>query len=126
MRVSRSADEEAEMAARRREAGAWLRHLRETRGFSQRQLAEHVGIEYYTFVSQIEAGRGRIPADRYQKWADALEMEPKIFVRKMLHFYEPITYQILFGEDVEPVADANLDKPVKLLTFPSNVSALRP
>ena len=53
-------------------------------------------------------------------------MEPKIFVRKMLHFYEPITYQILFGEDGEPVAEDNLDKPVKLLTFPSNVSALRP
>lgn len=114
------------MAERRREAGAWLRHLRETRGFTQRLLAERVGIEYYTFVSQIEAGRGRIPADRYQKWADALEMEPKVFVKKMIHFYEPVTYQILFGEDGEPVDDSSVGEPVKLLTFPSNISTLRP
>lgn len=67
MRASRSAHEEAEMGERRREAGVWLRQLREERGFTQRQLAERVGIEYYTFVSQIEAGRGRIPADRYQE-----------------------------------------------------------
>jgi transcriptional regulator with XRE-family HTH domain len=125
MRASRSAYEEAEMAERRREAGAWLRLRRETRGFTQRQLAERVGIEYYTFVSQIEAGRGRIPADRYQKWADALEIEPKVFVKKMLNFYEPITYQILFGETAEPEDEADVGEPVKLLTFPSKTSTLR-
>ena len=114
------------MAERRREAGTWLRHLRETRGFTQRQLAERVGIEYYTFVSQIEAGRGRIPADRYQKWADALEIEQKIFVKKMLYFYEPITYQILFGEYDEPAGQANVGEPLNLLTLPSNVLVMRP
>lgn len=124
MRASRSAYEEAEMAERRREAGVWLRQLREARGFTQRQLAERVGIEFYTFVSQIEAGRGRIPADRYQKWADALEIDPKYFVKKMLHFYEPATYQILFGapEDI----DLCTDESVNLLMFPSNVLTLRP
>jgi transcriptional regulator with XRE-family HTH domain len=126
MRASRSAYEEAEMAERRREAGAWLRNLRETKGFTQRQLAERVGIEYYTFVSQIEAGRGRIPADRYQKWADALEMEPKIFVKKMLFFYEPVTHQILFGEYSEPLVQTNVDEPVNLLALPSNVLVMRP
>ncbi len=126
MRASRSAYEEAEMAERRREAGAWLRHRREMRGFTQRQLAERVGIEYYTFVSQIEAGRGRIPADRYQKWADALEVEAKIFVKKMLHFYEPTTYQILFGEDVVPDEEVSPNNSVKLLTFPTRISNFRP
>jgi len=103
MRSSRSAYEEAEMAELRREAGAWLRRLREARGFTQRQLAERVGIDYYTFVSQIEAGRGRIPAERYRKWADALDIEPKAFVRNLLHFYEPATYQILFGAPDEDI-----------------------
>jgi len=126
MRASRSAYEEAEMAERRREAGTWLRHLRETRGFTQRQLAERVGIEYYTFVSQIEAGRGRIPADRYQKWADALEIEQKIFVKKMLYFYEPITYKILFGEYDEPAGQADVGEPLNLLALPSNVLVMRP
>ena len=45
----------------RREAGLWLRELRERRGLSQRQLASHLGAEYYTFISQLETGRGRIP-----------------------------------------------------------------
>lgn len=111
------------MAERRREAGAWLRQIREARGFTQRQLAERVGIEYYTFVSQIEAGRGRIPADRYQKWADALQIDPKIFVQNLLHFYEPATYQILFG--ASDGAEPSINETVKLLTFPSNVLALR-
>ena len=109
------------MAELRREAGAWLRRLRETRGFTQRQLAERVGIDYYTFVSQIEAGRGRIPAERYRKWADALDIEPKAFVRNLLHFYEPATYQILFGDEEILVADGV----AKLPTPPSNVLTLR-
>jgi len=45
----------------RREAGIWLKELREARGLSQRDLANLVGVEYYTFISQIESGRGRIP-----------------------------------------------------------------
>ena len=114
------------MAERRREAGAWLRQLREVRGFTQRQLAKSVGIEYYTFVSQIESGRGRIPADRYQKWADALDVEPKVFVKKLLHFYEPATYQILFGAlseagDARKNVEGTLDFPI----FPSNIITLR-
>lgn len=119
MRTSRSAYEEAEMAERRREAGVWLRQLREARGFTQRQLAERVGIDYYTFVSQIEAGRGRIPADRYQKWADTLEVDPKNFVKKLLHFYEPATYRILFGGTSD---NASIVKETsKPLTFSSNI-----
>ena len=29
----------------------------------QRELADRVKIDYYTFISQIEAGRGRVPAE---------------------------------------------------------------
>ena len=55
----------------RREAGAWLRELREKKGLSQRELATLVGAEYYTFISQLETGRGRLPPDRYRDWARA-------------------------------------------------------
>jgi len=125
MRTSRPAREEAEMAERRREAGLWLRQLREDRGFTQRQLAERVGIDYYTFVSQIEAGRGRIPADRYQKWADALEIEPRLFVKNLLRFYEPATYRILFGGSDSDESLPIVEGTSKLLEFPSNVLNLR-
>ncbi|MDC0400369.1 helix-turn-helix domain-containing protein, partial [Alphaproteobacteria bacterium] len=55
----------------RKEAGRWLRVRREELGLSQRELARRVKIDYYTFISQIEAGRGRVPSDRLQEWATA-------------------------------------------------------
>ena len=82
----------------RRTAGLWLKELRERRGLSQRQLASLVGADYYTFISQLETGRGRIPPDRYHTWAAALEVEPAEFVRTLMQYYDPVTYQILFGK----------------------------
>lgn len=82
----------------RREGGRWLKEQRENAGLSQRQLASKVGADYYTFISQLETGRGRIPPDRYRDWASALGVPPQDFVRSLLRFYDPITYEILFGE----------------------------
>ncbi len=83
----------------RREGGRYLRDLRETAGLSQRQLATLIGVEFYTFVSQIETGRGRIPPDSYRTWAKALGVEPRSFVRELMRFYDPITHDILFTMD---------------------------
>jgi transcriptional regulator with XRE-family HTH domain len=83
----------------RREGGRWLKEMREAVGLSQRQLAAKVGADYYTFISQLETGRGRIPPDRYRDWAQAFEVPEKIFVRELLRFYDPITYEILFSEE---------------------------
>jgi transcriptional regulator with XRE-family HTH domain len=85
----------------RRDGGKWLKERREGAGLSQRQLADRVGAEYYTFISQLETGRGRIPPDRYQAWAQALGLPPRIFVREVLRFYDPITHGILFGEHAD-------------------------
>ncbi|KQP89788.1 helix-turn-helix transcriptional regulator [Methylobacterium sp. Leaf113] len=83
----------------RREGGRYLKELREARGLSQRQLANLVGAEYYTFISQLETGRGRIPPDRYRAWAEALDVDPKDLVQSLMRFYDPITYGILFQSD---------------------------
>jgi transcriptional regulator with XRE-family HTH domain len=82
----------------RRDAGHWLKQLRESRGLSQRDLAEKVGVEYYTFISQVESGRGRIPPDRYRVWADALGVPARDFVRKLMRYYDPVTFRILFDK----------------------------
>jgi len=66
----------------RKEAGRWLRELREKRGLSQRELADKVGAEVYTIIAQLEHGRGRIPPDRYLVWAAALEIEPGELARR--------------------------------------------
>jgi transcriptional regulator with XRE-family HTH domain len=81
----------------RKEAGLWLKAIRSDLGVSQRTLAERVNMEYYTFISQIEAGRGRIPAERLQDWAIALEMDPAVFAKKLMQYYDPFTYDLVFG-----------------------------
>jgi DNA-binding XRE family transcriptional regulator len=83
----------------RNEGGHWLRELREKRGLTQRALAQKIEAEYYTCVSQIENGRGRIPAERYLDWAEALGVEPRSFVRQLMSYYDPVTYDILFDCD---------------------------
>jgi transcriptional regulator with XRE-family HTH domain len=82
----------------RNQAGEWLRELREHRGLSQRQLAHKVGTEYHTFISQVENGRGRIPPDGYLVWANALGIEPREFARALMSYYDPATYNIIFGD----------------------------
>ena len=78
--------------------GAWLRDLREARGLSQRELSEVLGLDYYTFISQLENGRGKIPSSRYRDWANALGQDPRMFVRKLLMHYDPVSYDILFAD----------------------------
>lgn len=78
--------------------GAWLKSLRENQGMSQRDLANTLGLDYYTFISQLENGRGRIPPARYRDWAEALRIEPREFVKTLLSYNEPLTYEILFGD----------------------------
>lgn len=89
---------EHDLVALRRSAGEWLKGLREERGLSQTDLAELVGVEYYSFISQIENGRGRIPSGRYAKWADALGLKRRDFAKNLLKFYDPIVYDLLFDD----------------------------
>jgi transcriptional regulator with XRE-family HTH domain len=83
----------------RQQAGAWLKSRREGCGLSQRQLAARVSVEYYTFISQIESGKGRVPAERLAEWADALEYDRARFAKKLMRYYDPITYNLVFGEE---------------------------
>lgn len=91
-------------------AGHWLKSLRETRGLTQRALAERVGLRYYTFVSQIEGGHGKIPSEQYAAWADALGVDYHEFAKQLISFYDPLLHRMLFGgEGGESVLPADLD-----------------
>ena len=91
--------ESKDTQALRRAAGQWLRSMREKCGYSQTELAEAVGIEYYSFISQIENGRGKIPPARYNQWATALKMPARDFTYSIMQYYDPITFDLLFGEE---------------------------
>lgn len=83
--------------ALRKQAGAYLKSVRERAELSQNDLAKRVGLEYYTMVSQIERGQARLPPDRQQAWAEALGIDPQEFVRTLLRYYDPYTWAILYG-----------------------------
>ena len=86
----------------RRDAGLWLRDLRKRRGLNQRELADLVGAAYYPFISMLEAGRGRIQADKYEAWAEALDVPPAEFVKTLMKYFDPVTYELLFQDEAEP------------------------
>ena len=96
MALRNTAEKSDAQAELRAQAGLWLKGLREEAGLSQRELADRIGLPYYTFISQIESGKGRIPSERYEAWADALEYDKKSFATKMLSFYEPHTHALIF------------------------------
>ena len=83
----------------RQQAGRWLKSARETAGITQAELADRVGLRYYTFVSQVESGLGRLPIETQGAWATALGLDPGDFARTLLRFYEPELFRLLFGDD---------------------------
>ncbi len=88
-----------ETLERNRQAGQWLKQKREAAGLTQRDLAILLDIDYYTFISQLETGRGRIPSRLYADWAKALRIDPSEFVKHLLRFYDPATYKVFFGNE---------------------------
>ena len=80
----------------RKKAGAWLKGLRNEAGLSQIELAERLELKYYTFISQVENGFGRVPTESMDAWARALKQEPSAFARQLLAFYDPELYRLLF------------------------------
>jgi transcriptional regulator with XRE-family HTH domain len=80
----------------RKQAGAWLKELRGRAGLSQIELAQQLGFKYYTFISQVENGFGRVPTESMEAWARALGTDPSAFARKLLSYYEPELYRLLF------------------------------
>jgi transcriptional regulator with XRE-family HTH domain len=106
------------------EAGVWLRSMREARGLSQREFSDRMGAVYHTFISQIEAGRGRIPSERYETWARALEVDPRKFAITMLSFYEPATYELIFGKKEPPLLGRGLGRGAKR-SLPYRVDVIR-
>jgi transcriptional regulator with XRE-family HTH domain len=92
----------------RQEAGRWLKTARETAGMTQAELAERVGLRYYTFVSQVESGLGRVPIETQGAWALAVGLDPAEFARTLLRYYEPELHRLLFGDTAQAAPVARL------------------
>lgn len=86
---------EIESKRLRKQAGTWLKELRAQAGLSQIQLAGILGLKYYTFVSQVENGFGRVPIESMEAWANALGVNPSHFAKRLIEFYEPELHRLL-------------------------------
>ena len=106
----------------RKQGGQWLKSLREAAGFSQGELAQRLDMAFYSFISQIENGRGRIPPDRYEIWAQVLNVPTIAFVKTLLSYYDPVTYRILFESGVG--AEADVTAVTRVLPLQNDVDRL--
>src|SRR5687768_15355072 len=91
-----------------REAGAWLKELRQGAGLTQRKLAAAVGVGGYAYIAQLEGGYCKLPIVSMRKWADALGIPASTFAKQLLAYYEPEFYQMLF-ESTEHTQAAAVD-----------------
>jgi transcriptional regulator with XRE-family HTH domain len=88
---------EPETKRLRKQAGTWLKQMRTRAGLSQIELAQILGFKYYTFISQVENGFGRLPTESMEAWARALGADPSSFARELLSYYDPELHRLLFG-----------------------------
>ncbi|WP_051379803.1 helix-turn-helix domain-containing protein [Bradyrhizobium murdochi] len=83
----------------RKLAGDWLKQRRADAELSQADLAARLGLKYYTFISQVENGFSRVPTEIMGAWAGELGLEPAVFARHLLRYYEPELHRLLFGAE---------------------------
>lgn len=90
----------------RKRYGAMLREMRQEAGLTQQEVAAHLGYDYYTMVSQIERGLGRIPPEDLPVWASLYRKDPKEFAKLALYWTDPYVYAAIWG--VNPIDEQKL------------------
>lgn len=91
----------------RKQAGRYIKHLREDAGKTQMEVSKSLGYEYYTFISQVEQGTSRVPPESYESWAKVLEVPVKQFAKTLLAYYDPETFVAIFGKEQWEIINGN-------------------
>ncbi len=81
----------------RQRGGAWFQNKRQSLGLTQLDVSKRLGYDYYTFVAQIESGKGKLPEEHYETVAKLFKMSPQDFAKKQLVFYFPSIFKCLYG-----------------------------
>lgn len=76
----------------KKEAGKYVKTLREAAGLTQQELARLAGMDYYTTISQIERGVTRIPPDKVRAFAEAFKVPRAQFQMRLLSYYDPFAW----------------------------------
>ncbi len=59
------------------EFGHFMKDARRNIGLTQQQLANRTGLNNASFIAAIESGKSRLPAERLELFAEALELEAR-------------------------------------------------
>ena len=79
--------------------GNWMKTRREELGLTQNDLAKLLNYEYYTYISAIESGKGRIPPEKYEAFAKALKMPALDLYKIILRHEDPYGFKIAYGKE---------------------------
>ncbi|GLQ07496.1 helix-turn-helix domain-containing protein [Sneathiella chinensis] len=82
--------------ARYPEAGAYIKGLRQKVEMTQVEVNKFIGFPHYTTYSNIESGRMKLAADKFEPTARALGVDLFEFTRRLSSYYYPDLYHILF------------------------------
>ena len=82
----------------RNNLGQQLKDARTREGYTQKALAEALGLEYYTMVSQMELGYMSIPATLWVPISDTLRMDKYRWILQCVKEYQPEVYAALFAQ----------------------------
>lgn len=76
--------------------GQLLRNRREAMGFTQKDLARLLEIEYYTMISNMELGHMAVPPRLWVPLALALNMDRNEWSLRCLREIQPDVYEAIF------------------------------
>ena len=76
--------------------GEYMKGLREAKGWTQRELAELVGVTD-NHISDIENAKRKMGPERYRQFAAVFGIDRAEFGKVILQHYDPLTYDLIFG-----------------------------
>ena len=82
----------AEARGRQRAGGAYLRDLRESQQITRAELAEHLLSVTEAFVTDVEAGHLRLPAEEMGRWALGLGVRRDEMADALGRLYDPLPF----------------------------------
>ena len=103
---SRATQARGNVAFRWRQAqGEYVRSLRESRGLTQSDPLDALGITSKQMISAIENARVNFPPDWVEMFAEVLKVPVQEFAKTLLRYQNPFLYAAIFGADAALAAE---------------------
>lgn len=89
-----------ESKKRREEIGAFLKKRRNDLNLTQKYMGQQLALDYYTYISQMEAGKTRVPSEMIEGLAKVLKLDCSAFSKLLLAYYDPAFYKAIYREGI--------------------------